>query len=62
MSDYWIMVCLSLLAALVFAMSTSLKHISAGRVPDAQDMQLGSLARFIPRDGVAPPVAGRDRL
>jgi drug/metabolite transporter (DMT)-like permease len=46
-SNYWIVVCLSLLAALVFAMSTSLKHISAGRVPDAQNMHPRSLIRFI---------------
>lgn len=47
MSDYWTVVGLSLLAALVFAVSTSLKHVSAGRVPDAQTMHPRALGRFI---------------
>lgn len=47
MSDYAIVVCLSLSAALVFAMSTSLKHMSAGQVPDAQNMHPRSLGQFI---------------
>ncbi|HZV25349.1 MAG TPA: DMT family transporter [Acidothermaceae bacterium] len=37
---------LSLTAALVFALSSSLKHVSAGNLPDAQTMRVGRLARF----------------
>lgn len=47
MSQYWIVVVLSLAAALAFAVSTSLKHVSAGHVPDAQNLQARSLGRFI---------------
>lgn len=47
MSNYWIVVSLSLASALAFATSTSLKHVSAGRVPDAQSMQPRTLGRFI---------------
>lgn len=47
MSNYWIVIALSLSAALVFAMSTSLKHVSAGQVPDALNLQRRSLGRFI---------------
>ncbi|MEO5831947.1 MAG: DMT family transporter [Nakamurella sp.] len=47
MSNYWVVVCLSLLAALVFAVSTSLKHVSAGQVPDAQNMHPRNVFRFI---------------
>lgn len=47
MSNYWVVVCLSLLAALVFAVSTSLKHVSAGQVPDAQNMHPRNVGRLI---------------
>lgn len=47
MSDYWIVVLLSVASALVFAVSTSLKHVSAGRVPDARHLDPRSLGRFL---------------
>ena len=47
MSSNAMVVVLSLVAALAFAASTSLKHISAGRVPDAQDLRPSGLARFV---------------
>lgn len=34
-------------AALAFAMSSTLKHVSAGHVPDAQSMHPGKLAAFV---------------
>ncbi len=37
----------SLASAFAFAMSSSLKHVSAGQVPDAQDLGARSLGRFI---------------
>jgi len=43
----WVVVLLSLAAALAFAMSSSFKHVSAGDVPDAQSMHPRKLARFI---------------
>jgi hypothetical protein len=43
----WLVVVVSLSSALAFAVSTSLKHASAGQVPDAQDLHPGNLARFI---------------
>jgi hypothetical protein len=43
----WLVVVVSLSAAFAFAVSTSLKHASAGQVPDAQDLHPGNLARFI---------------
>ncbi len=47
MSTDWIVVGLSLAAACAFAFSTSLKHVSAGQVPDAQNMHPRSLVRFV---------------
>jgi len=38
---------LSLGAALAFATSSSLKHVSAGQVPDAQDLSPRSVGRFV---------------
>ena len=46
MLHQWFVVLLGLGAALAFALSSSLKHVSAGHHPDAQGMQLGKLARF----------------
>jgi hypothetical protein len=43
----WSVVVLSLLAALSFAASSSLKHVSAGQAPDAQSLQLNRLFRFV---------------
>lgn len=43
----WLVVILGLGAALAFALSSSLKHVSAGHHPDAQSMAPGKLARFI---------------
>lgn len=42
----WIVVLLGLGAALAFALSSSLKHVSAGHHPDAQSMGPRKLARF----------------
>ncbi len=42
----WVVVALSLAAALAFAASSSLKHLSAGQAPDAQSLRPGKLARF----------------
>ena len=47
MTDYWLVVALSLGAALAFAGSTSLKHLSAGDVPDAVDLRGSTLGRFV---------------
>lgn len=47
MSTTWIVLLLSLTAALAFAMSSSLKHLSAASVPDAQSLHLGKLGGFI---------------
>lgn len=43
----WIVVLITLAAALAFAVSTSLKHVSAGQVPDAQDLHPSKLMHFI---------------
>ena len=43
----WLVVILGLGAALSFALSSSLKHVSAGHHPDAQSMSPGKLARFV---------------
>jgi len=40
-------VVLSLSAAFAFAMSSSLKHVSAGQVPDAQDLHPRALGRLV---------------
>ncbi|HVA74567.1 MAG TPA: DMT family transporter [Acidimicrobiales bacterium] len=43
----WVVVALGLGAAFAFALSSSLKHVSAGHQPDAQSMHLGKLRRFV---------------
>lgn len=43
----WVVVALGLGAAFAFALSSSLKHVSAGHHPDAQSMQLGKLRQFV---------------
>jgi len=43
----WLVVGVSLASALAFAVSSSLKHVSAGQVPDAQDLGARSLGRFV---------------
>lgn len=47
MTHGWMVVALSLSAALAFAVSSSLKHASAGQVPDAQDLHPKSLGRSV---------------
>lgn len=47
MLHQWLVVVLGLGAALSFALSSSLKHVSAGHHPDAQSMAPGKLARFV---------------
>ena len=47
MRHEWLVVVLSLSASLAFATSSSLKHASAGDVPDAQSLQLGKLRSFV---------------
>jgi hypothetical protein len=47
MGHAWLIVVLSLAAAFVFAMSSTLKHVSAGHVPDAQTLRPGLVATFI---------------
>lgn len=47
MHDGWLVVALSLSAALAFALSSSLKHVSAGHAPDAQSLRPSRVARFI---------------
>jgi len=42
-----LVVAVSLASALAFAVSSSLKHISAGQVPDAQTLGARSLGRFV---------------
>jgi drug/metabolite transporter (DMT)-like permease len=46
-STTWLVIGLSLASALAFAASSSLKHISAGAVPDAQDWHPGKLRAFV---------------
>ena len=55
MSTGWVVIPTSLAAALAFAVSSSLKHVSAGDVPDAQKMQPHQLVRFI-RSTLAHPL------
>jgi len=43
----WLVIALSLGAALAFATSSSLKHVSAGQVPDAQDLNPRSVGRLV---------------
>lgn len=45
--DTWLVVGLCLAAALAFATSSTVKHVSAQQVPDAQDLGARSLARFV---------------
>lgn len=47
MSSLWVVIALSLASALAFAASSSLKHISAAAVPDAQSLQPGKLKAFV---------------
>jgi drug/metabolite transporter (DMT)-like permease len=47
MGNAGVIVALSLTAALVFAVSGTLKHVSAGRVPDAQTLHPGPIGSFI---------------
>lgn len=47
MSSAGLVVGLSLSAAVAFAASSALKHVSAGAAPDAQDLGAGKLARFV---------------
>lgn len=47
MHNTWLVVLLTLGSALVFAFSSSLKHVSAGHVPDAQSLHPSKLGRFI---------------
>lgn len=47
MRHEWLVVGLSLGAALAFAGSSALKHVSAGDAPDAQSLHLGKLRRFV---------------
>lgn len=46
MNHSWLVVLLALAAAASFAVSGSLKHVSAGEVPDAQTMRPSALRRF----------------
>jgi len=43
----WVVVAVTLASALAFSVSSSLKHASAGQVPDAQDLGARSLGRFV---------------
>ncbi len=47
MRHEWLVVAFGLAAAFAFAMSSSLKHVSAGHVPDAQSLHPGKLARLV---------------
>ncbi|HET6877819.1 MAG TPA: DMT family transporter [Jatrophihabitans sp.] len=47
MPNVGLVVGLSLSAALVFAASSSLKHVSAGAAPETKDFGAGTLARFV---------------
>ena len=47
MTHGWIVVVVTLASALAFSVSSSLKHVSAGQVPDAQDLGARSLGRFV---------------
>ena len=51
----WAVIALSLASSTAFAISSSLKHVSAGQVPDAQDLQARKLLRFI-RSTLAHPL------
>ena len=47
MHSQLLVVALSLAAAFAFALSSSLKHVSAGQAPDAQSMHPSKLGRFV---------------
>ncbi len=47
MPNEWLVVTLSVAAAFAFALSSSLKHASAGHAPDAQNLHPGKVAGFI---------------
>lgn len=47
MSTGWLVIPVGLAAAFAFAVSSSLKHVSAGQVPDAQDLRPNKLRVFI---------------
>lgn len=47
MSVHWLVVVLSLSSAFAYAVSTNLKHSSAGQVPDAGRLRARALARFV---------------
>lgn len=47
MRNEWLVVALSLAAAVAFAGSSTLKHSSAGQAPDAQSLRPSHLARFV---------------
>lgn len=47
MNSTWVVIALSLASALAFAASSSLKHISAAAVPDAQSWHPGKLKAFV---------------
>jgi fumarate reductase subunit D len=47
MSTGWLVIPVGLAAAFAFAVSSSLKHISAGQVPDAQDLQPNKLLALV---------------
>ena len=46
-SNGWVVVLVTLAAALAFATSSALKHVSAGQAPDAGRMHPRALARFV---------------
>ncbi len=47
MTPGWLVIGVSLASAFAFAVSSSLKHVSASQVPDAQDLGARSLGRFV---------------
>jgi drug/metabolite transporter (DMT)-like permease len=55
MSTGWLVIPVGLASAFAFAVSSSLKHVSAGQVPDAQDLQPNKLLAFI-RSTLAHPL------
>jgi drug/metabolite transporter (DMT)-like permease len=55
MSTGWLVIPVGLLAAFAFAVSSSLKHVSAGQVPDAHDLRPHTLLGFI-RSTLAHPL------
>ena len=47
MRHEWVVILLSLGAACAFALSSSLKHVSAGEAPDAQSFKPGQVGTFV---------------